>query len=170
MIDGAAADKRFDNVKAVSAFNKKNAAARFALVCEAYDYVLVDMPTGNDELKKFVFSIVGGVVVPLSPDASAVGGYLDALKMVNEAAEGNKGIVFVGGFLGRFNKARGNDVFVLGEAREKLDLIGVIPDRSEIAETITFETPISFYRPFSAKSKGRVAYEMLVDEIVKRLQ
>jgi chromosome partitioning protein len=174
IIDAMRSDERFDRVKAFAGLPKQMAADQIQrLAVGGYDYILIDMPTGNDEIKDFVFSVTDAVVVPLSSDKSAIGGVLAVLGLVEAAKAANPKLVFAGGFIGRKNKTRGNDKWVLKTVRDSgVEIIGVIPDNARVAEALTFNAPISFYVPKAdgRNGEGRVAYEKLTAAILKRLE
>lgn len=135
-----------------------------------YDFVLVDMPPSNATVNRLCFhSLVDYAIIPFSSDVFSMDGYGDLLNIINEARAVNPRLNVLGVFLSRYMSACAVDGFIRNSLIDNLGKTFIdiqIPLAADIRESVMFGRPISYYKQ---SSKSKTAFEMLVDEITKRV-
>lgn len=134
-----------------------------------YTWVLVDMPPSNMTLNNICFRfIVDYVIIPFSSDIFSVQGYADIMDVMAKARKVNPTLNVLGVYLARYMTQCAVDKYIREEMLNFDTFIDVqIPLASDVRESVMFGRPISYYKAFS---KSRKAYEMLVEEMKKRIE
>ncbi len=142
------------NYKDISSFSgiKKciNSVSRY------FDYILIDAPSGFNDLVKEILSFSNEIVVITNPDLPSV---VDAYKIIKYSEENNffvKGVVL-------------NKYFKKSElSKQDVELIlnrpilGIIPEDKNIRLSLKERIPIVLYKPKSLSAKGfrNIAYSV----------
>jgi len=137
---------------------------------QGYTWVLVDMPPSNKELNKICFShVVDFALIPFSSDVYSVSGYGDIMNTLDRARDINPNLNVLGIYLSRYMANCGVDKYIRQTLHEQYGEVFIdiqVPLASDVREAVMFGRPISYYKEFS---KSRRAYELLVDEMKKRI-
>jgi chromosome partitioning protein len=172
-VDCMVADIKLKDELKLQDINGKKAGEQldeFINLC-SYTWVLIDMPPSNETLNKICFSFfVDFVIIPFSSDMFSLDGYGDIISTIDENRKYNPNLKVLGLYLARYMNNCAVDKYVKDSLEDTIKdkFINVqIPLSADIREAIMFGRPISYYKEFS---NSRRAYEMLVNEMKKRIK
>ncbi len=136
-----------------------------------YDVILVDCPPSLGILTLNAFAATDGVLVPLQCEYYALEGISMMSRVLGQLREAgvNPHLNIFGVVMTMFDARTKLSNEVVSEVRSQLAervFETVIPRSTKLAEAPSFGKPIIHYDKYSA---GSAAYEVLADEVMKRL-
>ena len=139
---------------------------------ERFDVILIDCPPSLGILTLNTFAAADWLMVPLQCEYYALEGISMINRILAQLREGgiNPRLALLGVVMTMFDGRTKLSQQVVSEVREHFgDLVfeTVIPRATRLAEAPSFGQPIIYYDKYSA---GAAAYEVLAQEVVKRLK
>ena len=139
---------------------------------ERFDVILIDCPPSLGILTLNTFAAADWLMVPLQCEYYALEGISMINRILAQLREGgiNPKLALLGVVMTMFDGRTKLSQQVVSEVREHFgDLVfeTVIPRATRLAEAPSFGQPIIYYDKYSA---GAAAYEVLAQEVVKRLK
>jgi chromosome partitioning protein len=137
-----------------------------------FDLVVVDCPPSLGVLTLNSFAAADWLLVPLQCEYYALEGVSMIHRVLGQLREGgvNPRLQLLGVVMTMFDARTNLSNQVVGEVRQhfgELVFETVIPRTTRLAEAPSFGKPIMHYDPYST---GTAAYEVLAEEVVKRLK
>jgi chromosome partitioning protein len=139
---------------------------------DRFDVILIDCPPSLGILTLNTFAAADWLMVPLQCEYYALEGISMINRILAQLREGgiNPKLALLGVVMTMFDGRTKLSQQVVSEVREHFgDLVfeTVIPRATRLAEAPSFGQPIIYYDKYSA---GAAAYEVLAQEVVKRLK
>jgi chromosome partitioning protein len=139
---------------------------------EQFDAVIIDCPPSLGILTLNAFAAAEGLLVPLQCEYYALEGISMVTRIVNQLRDSgvNANLHVLGVVMTMFDGRTNLSNQVVNEVREHFREIvfdTVIPRTTRLAEAPSFGKPIIYYDKYSA---GAAAYEVLAQEVLKRLK
>ena len=139
---------------------------------ERFDVILIDCPPSLGILTLNTFAAADWLMVPLQCEYYALEGISMINRILTQLREGgiNPRLALLGVVMTMFDGRTKLSQQVVSEVREhfgELVFETVIPRATRLAEAPSFGQPIIYYDKYSA---GAAAYEVLAQEVVKRLK
>jgi len=137
-----------------------------------FDIVMIDCPPSLGILTLNAFAAANGLLVPLQCEYYALEGVSMINRVLGQLRDTglNSGLNLLGVLMTMFDSRTNLSHQVVHEVRQhfgELVFETVIPRTTRLAEAPSFGKPIMYYDKFSA---GTAAYEILAQEVLKRLQ
>ena len=137
-----------------------------------YDLILIDCPPALGILTLNVFGAADWLVVPLQCEYYALEGISTITRVLNQLRDTgvNTRVELLGVVMTMFDGRTKLCQQVVGEVRNhfgELVFETVIPRTTKLAEAPSFGKPVMYYDKYSA---GAAAYEILAQELLKRLK
>ncbi len=137
-----------------------------------YDLILIDCPPAVGVLTLNVFAAADWLIVPLQCEYYALEGISTITRLLKQLRETgiNPRLELLGVVMTMFDGRTKLSQQVVGEVQKHFgDLVfeTVIPRTTRLAEAPSFGKPIIYYDKYSA---GAAAYEVLAQELLKRLK
>ncbi|HSH96119.1 MAG TPA: ParA family protein [Roseimicrobium sp.] len=137
-----------------------------------YDVILIDCPPSLGMLTLNTFAAADRLMVPLQCEYYALEGVSMIHRVLGQLRDTgvNPGLELLGVVMTMFDGRTNLSNQVVNEVRQHFgDLVfeTVIPRTTRLAEAPSFGKPIIYYDKYSA---GAAAYEVLTEEVIKRLK
>ncbi len=156
----------------------ENHLARLKLALEpirasgAYELILIDCPPALGILTLNVFASADYLIVPLQCEYYALEGISMINRVIGQLRDSgiNPNLQLLGVVMTMFDGRTRLSQQVVGEVRQHFGEIvfdTVIPRTTRLAEAPSFGKPIIYYDKYSA---GAAAYEVLTEELMRRLK
>ena len=142
------------------------------LQSQRFEVILIDCPPSLGILTLNAFAAAHSLLVPLQCEYYALEGISMITRILNQLRETgvNPQLELLGVLMTMFDGRTNLSQQVVGEVRQhfgELVFETVIPRTTRLAEAPSFGKPIIYYDKYSA---GAAAYELLTQELIKRLK
>jgi chromosome partitioning protein len=142
------------------------------LQSQRFEVILIDCPPSLGILTLNAFAAAHSLLVPLQCEYYALEGISMITRILNQLRETgvNPQLELLGVLMTMFDGRTNLSQQVVGEVRQhfgELVFDTVIPRTTRLAEAPSFGKPIIYYDKYSA---GAAAYELLTQELIKRLK
>ena len=137
-----------------------------------FDVILLDCPPALGLLTLNAYAATDKLIIPLQCEYYALEGIATVTRILGQVRDGgiNPSLQILGVVMTMFDSRTKLAQSVVGEVRQHFGeqvFDTVIPRTTRLAEAPSFGKPIIHYDRYSA---GAAAYEVLAEEVVKRLQ
>jgi len=136
-----------------------------------FDVIVIDCPPALGLLTLNAYAATDALIVPLQCEYYALEGIATVTRILSQVRDGgiNPGLRILGVLMTMFDSRTKLAQSVVGEVRQHFGeqvFDTVIPRTTRLAEAPSFGKPIIHYDSYSA---GSAAYEVLAEEVAKRL-
>jgi chromosome partitioning protein len=137
-----------------------------------FDYILIDCPPSLGILTLNAFAASDHLIIPLQCEYYALEGISMSHRVLTQVRENgvNPRLTLLGVVMTMFDSRTRLSAQIVSEVRDhfgELVFETVIPRSTRIAEAPSFGKPIIHYDPYNS---GAAAYEVLTQELLKRLE
>jgi chromosome partitioning protein len=160
-----------DLARSENHLQRVQAALRPVIECARYDVIIIDCAPSLGVLTLNAFAAAHSLLVPLQCEYYALEGISMITRLLNQLRDGgiNTELKLIGVVMTMYDSRTKLSQQVISEVRQHFgDLVFEtnIPRTTRLAEAPSFGKPIIYYDKYSA---GAAAYEVLAQELIKRL-